>query len=93
MAATQTKHPWRATLRTVFAALVAFAGMWALVVNELGLNTDWQWVSISLAVTGGLTRLMALPTVEEFFKRFLPILSAEPKAEPEMLGMSGGDVE
>lgn len=80
MATTQTTHPWRAVARTVFAALVAFSGMWALLVQELHLSTDWQWVSISLAVTGGVTRLLAMPQVEEFLKRFLPFLAAEPAA-------------
>jgi hypothetical protein len=83
MATTQSAHPWRAVARTVFAALVAFSGMWALVVNELHLNTGWQWVSISLAVTGGITRLLAMPAVEDFLKRFVPFMAAEPAPPAE----------
>lgn len=76
---TQSKHPWRATVRTVFAAVVAFAGIWALIVQTLGLNEDWRWVSISLVVTGGITRIMAVPQVEAFLKKYAGFLAAEPK--------------
>lgn len=79
---TQVKSPWRATLRTVFQALVGFAAMWALIVQAIGLNEDWQWVAASLAVTGAITRVMALPAVEAYLQRFLPFLAATPRAEP-----------
>jgi hypothetical protein len=75
---TQEAHPWRATLRTVFAALVAFASMWAAIVEALGLDPGWQWVSASLAVTAGVTRVLALPSTTVFLRRFAPWLLAEP---------------
>lgn len=76
-ATTQTKQPWRATIRTVFQALVAFSAMWAIVVEAIGLDPGWQWVSASLAVTGAITRVMALPQVEQFLRRFVPLLAAD----------------
>ena len=77
-APTQVRRPWRATARSVFQALVAFAAMWAIIVETIGLDPSWQWVAASLAVTGGITRLMALPAVEAFLERFVPFLAADP---------------
>lgn len=74
---TQVRRPWRSTVRTVFQALVALAAMWAFVVEALGLP-DWAWVGASLAVAAGITRVMALPAVEVFLRRFVPWLAAAP---------------
>lgn len=77
---TQVAHPWRATARTVFAALVAFSAMWGTIVEAVGLDPSWQWVAAGTAVTGAVTRLMAVPAVEDFLSRFLPFLAASPRA-------------
>lgn len=77
---TQVQHPWRATARTVFAALVAFSAMWGVIVEAAGLDPSWQWVAAVTVVTGAVTRLMAVPAVEEFLARFLPFLAATPKS-------------
>ena len=74
---TQVRRPWRSTVRTVFQALIALAAMWALIVEALGLP-DWAWVTTSLAVAAGITRVMALPAVEVFLRRFVPWLAAAP---------------
>jgi predicted permease len=74
---TQERKPWRATLRTIFQAAVGFASMWALIVETIGLDPSWQWVSASLAVTGAVTRVMAVPAVNEFLARFLPFLAPD----------------
>ena len=78
VAPTQVRRPWRSVARTVFQALVALAAMWGLVVATLGLP-DWAWVSASLAVAGGITRVMALPAVEAFLRTYLPFLAAAPR--------------
>jgi hypothetical protein len=75
------KRPWRATLRSVFQALVGFAAMWGVIVEAIGLDPSWQWVATSLAVTGAVTRVMALPGVEKWLERFLPFLAADPKGQ------------
>lgn len=85
--ASQERHPWRATTRTVFQALVAFAAMWGLIVEAAGLDPDLVWVSASLAFTGAVTRIMALPQVEAFLRRFVPWLAAE-KAAPDVIRVS-----
>ena len=80
MATTQTAYPWRATLRTVFQALVGLAVAWPVIVEAIGLDTTWAWVSGSLAVAAAVTRVMALPAVDAWLSRFLPWLAAAPTA-------------
>lgn len=75
--ATQVRRPWRATARTLFQAVLGFAAMWGIVVETLGLDQEWQWVSASLVATAALTRLMAVPQVEAWLGKFLPWLAAE----------------
>lgn len=78
---TQEQYPWRAVIRTVFEAAVSFAATWPLVVVALGLDDGWQWVTASLVVTGGITKLMALPQVNAWLERFIPWLAAQPPAD------------
>lgn len=75
--ASQSAYPWRATVRTLFAAVIGFAAMWPLMVGTMGLPTD-GWVASSIAATGAITRLMALPQFDAFIRSFLPWLTAEP---------------
>lgn len=79
-APTQLTNPWRATVRTIFAAVVAFSAMWALLVSTVGFDPNLGWVSTSLAVTGAITRLMALPEVDVFIRRFVPWLAPDKPA-------------
>lgn len=82
--ATQIQHPWRATARTVFAAVIAFAAMWSTIVAAAGLP-DTAWVAASIAVTGAITRVMALPAVNDFIVRFLPWLAPDKPNNQEAL--------
>ena len=75
---TQETHPWRATVRTVFQALIALSASWAVIVETIGLDPGLVWVSGSLAAAAAVTRVMALPQVETFLERFIPWLSADP---------------
>lgn len=77
--ATQEKYPWRATIRTIVQAVAGFASMWALMVAALGLDESLPWVAASLAVTGAITRVMAVPEVNEWLDRYVPWLAAQPK--------------
>ena len=74
---TQAAHPWRATARTAFQALIALAASWAVIVQAAGID-GWPWVATTLAVAAGATRVMALPQVEELLSRFVPWLAADP---------------
>jgi hypothetical protein len=78
VATTQERHSARAMLRTGFQMLVALAVLWPIVIGTLDLP-DWAWVGTATLVAAGITRLMALPEVEQFLRRFAPFLSAAPK--------------
>ena len=76
---TQVRRPWRATVRTIFAAVVGLAAMAPLLVDASGLDETAPAVAGVLAVTGAITRIMAIPQVETFLRTFLPFLAATPK--------------
>lgn len=73
---TQTRHPWRATVRTVFAVVVALAAMLPLLVEASGVDETLAPVAGALAIAGAITRVMALPAVNAFLARFVPWLAA-----------------
>ena len=79
---TQVQRPWRATLRTVFAGLIGLAAILPLIVETVGLDPQlYPWLGGILAVSAAVTRVLALPQVEEFLSRFLPWLAADPMKE------------
>lgn len=75
---TQSKHPWRATARTVFAAVIALASLLPTIALAAHVDT-LAGVTQVLAVAGAVTRVMAIPGVNEWLLRFAPFLAAEPK--------------
>lgn len=73
-------HPWRRTVRTGFQFVVAFAPVApqmyeAATQQEAGAATGFA--ATGLAVMLGITRVMALPSVEELLQRFAPWLAAD----------------
>ncbi len=75
MEPTQVDYPWRATARTVFQALV---GLCALVPLIVGTDVPAAGaVAVALTVSGALTRIMAIPEVNDWLDKFLPWLAAE----------------
>ena len=79
---TQLQRPWRATARTVFQALIAFAVVVPFIVEASGLDPQvYPWLGAILAVAAASTRIMAIPQVEAFLAAYLPFLAAEPKAK------------
>jgi hypothetical protein len=77
-AATQTRHPWRATVRTVLAAVVGLLPLLPSIAGELGVSAI-PWVISLLAVTGAVTRVLAMPQVEAWLHQHLRgLLSAQP---------------
>lgn len=75
---TQVRRPWRATIRTAFAVVVALAAMLPLLVDAAGLDQTLPPVAGALAIAGAITRILALPAVETFLARFVPWLAADP---------------
>jgi len=71
---TQTEHPWKATVRTVFQFLVGLAAILPLVADDLGGAAPWAAAVVGVAAA--VTRVMAIPAVEAFLERFAPWLSA-----------------
>jgi hypothetical protein len=81
-APTQVAHPWKATIRTIIQTFLSVAAVLALVAPELqGFVDEWwprspavAWIGIGAAfvasVAGVLTRIMAIPAVNEFLTRF-----------------------
>lgn len=76
---TQARHPWRAVIRTVFAAGVSLAAIWGLIIQAAGVNSAGPIVAATLAVAGAITRILAIPGVEAWLRRFFPWLAAAPK--------------
>ncbi len=73
----QASYPWRAVARTVFQAALALATLIPVIVVTGGIPTGGA-VAIVLATCAGITRVMALPAVNEVLARFAPWLLAEP---------------
>lgn len=76
---TQVAHPWKATARTLFAAAVALAAMAPLLVQASGVDETLGPVAGALAISGAITRIMAIPQVNRFLETFLPWLAPNPK--------------
>lgn len=79
--ATQTKHPWRATVRTVVAFLASLAVVLPIVAEQETTVGRLPYMSAVVAISGVITRVLAIPAVDSFLKTYLPFLSAEPKGE------------
>ena len=77
---TQVKRPWRAVVRTCFQAAVGAASM-APMVYEAATHHDAAqatgFAATGLAISAGLTRVMAVPAVNVFLARFLPFLAPD----------------
>lgn len=71
---TQAQYPWRATLRTLVAAVVGLLPLLPAIVDALGLGS-LPWVVGLLAVVAAVTRVLALPAVVAWTERFLPWLA------------------
>lgn len=82
MTPTQVKRPWRATIRTVFQALVSLAAIVPLISLSVEEATGYDlsgvpFVIAVLAVAAVITRVMAIPQVEGWIEQYLPFLAAE----------------
>jgi hypothetical protein len=88
-APTQARRPWRTTVRTGFQLLVAAAAV-APQVYEAAAHQDagaaGGWAATGLGVAAAVTRVMALPVVDDFLAVFVPFLATQP-------GGSSGDRE
>lgn len=81
--ATQVKYPWRATFRTVFAAIVAIAPLLPAIAGTAGVATI-PGVAAVLALVATVTRVLAVPGVEAWLRKYFPFLAAQPKVTDEL---------
>lgn len=92
---TQTRRPWRATIRTALAvgipAILLLPTVIQILIDELGPNmpdryTGWLVAAgaIVTAIAAAITRIMALPAVELVLRR-LPgaAFAAQPTPKPD----------
>jgi hypothetical protein len=75
-APSQVRHPWRATARTVIALLVALLPVLPEVLGGLHFDAT-AFGAQTIAVAAGITRVMALPIVNDLLTSLG--LGAEPK--------------
>lgn len=82
-APTQVRRPWRTTARSVFQFAIALATLLPFVATGIYDDTDAAPAVVGqvLAVAATVTRVMALPQVEAFLRRFAPWLAAQPDSE------------
>jgi hypothetical protein len=76
---TQVRAPWKAVLRTVVAQIPGIALLIPPVLDAIA-DGDGEslggWAVAALAVSGAITRVLALPGVEAFLRRNAPWLAA-----------------
>lgn len=76
---TQVRHPWKAVARTTLAVISGVALLVDPVLDAVA-NGDGEslgaWAVGALAVSGAVTRVLALPAVNAFLDRFVPFLAA-----------------
>lgn len=79
---TQSAHPWRATARTLFALIVGVAAMAPAIYTAVTGDDPAAasgWAATALAISGAVTRVMALEAVEAFLQAYVPWLAARPR--------------
>lgn len=91
---TQERNPRSAVLRTVLVAAVALFpllnGALKVLVEELepyrANLPDWLFVALNIAITvvvvliGVFTRVMAIPGVNDWLRKYVPLFAPEDKA-------------
>jgi hypothetical protein len=76
----------RRTIRTVFQMLVGLAAMAPLIYSSATQHDPKEatgWAAVALAIAAGVTRVMAVPAVEDFLQR-TPGLSWLAAKRPEV---------
>jgi hypothetical protein len=76
---TQIRHPWRATLRTAVAGAVGLLSLLP-VIAAVGDLDAVPGVTQALAVSAAVTRILAIPGVDGWLRRYAPWLAAQPAA-------------
>ncbi|WP_432110777.1 hypothetical protein [Streptomyces sp. YPW6] len=78
----------RRTLRTVVQTVLGLAAGLPLIVDAAGIPRTAAGVAVALAVAGAITRVMALPVVENLLPQWL---RAAPHPDDELLALDRAD--
>ncbi|MFF5568107.1 hypothetical protein ACFY7Z_25590 [Streptomyces sp. NPDC012623] len=78
----------RRTIRTVVQTVLGLAAGLPLIIDAAGIPQTAAGVGVALAVAGGLTRVMALPVVENLLPAWL---RAEPNTDDGLLALNRKD--
>lgn len=73
---TQSQHPWRTVARTLFQLVIALASLLPVIALAGDISAKAGVVQV-LAVCAAITRLMAMPVVNDFLRQFVPWLAAD----------------
>lgn len=84
----QIRRPWRATARTVAAAAVALMPALPSIAEAAGIETV-PFVASILTTTALITRILAIPEVDDWMDQYLPGLSADPTQHKGMTQHDG----
>lgn len=82
---TQAKRPWKATARTVYAALIGSVPLLPILVNHLGAAAV-PWVAGTIATITAIARFLADGRVERFLCEYAPWLAADPDCQEQRAG-------
>ncbi|MFJ9816150.1 hypothetical protein ACIRU3_12955 [Streptomyces sp. NPDC101151] len=74
----------RRTLRTVVQTVLGLAAGLPLIIDAAGIPQTAAGIGLALAVSGGLTRVMALPLIENLLPAWL---RAAPNPDAELLAL------
>ena len=75
---TQVRRPWQAVLRTIAAETIALAPLAPALVDAIGLPRTTGVGLVILTVSAAITRVLAVPGVDEWLMARLPWLAADP---------------
>lgn len=73
---TQCTHPGRTTGRSTVATLVGLGPLVPVLVTHLGETTAALIIAAALAGNAVVTRVLAIPAVEEWLRAVVPLLAA-----------------
>lgn len=85
---TQTRHPWRATVRTVIIATIGAIPIIAELTNGLA-ATYGEAIPLlaqSAIITAIISRVLTTPAAEEWLARYIPSLAAEDYSKSPSMG-------
>lgn len=88
---TQVRRPWRTTARSIFQFALALATLLPLLAAGVYTDVDQAPAIVGqiLVVAGIITRVMALPGVEQFLRNWFPWLAASPGPKTPPAGEGG----